>query len=67
MFTISHQIPIIDVGEGAEHIDDCLAILAEAGHLNRLVTVMYGDSGESRTGHLRQSLAFDGPSGYWLD
>lgn len=58
--------PTVDVGLEAERMDDRLVELAEAGYVDKLVTVIYGDSGESRTGYLRWSLA-DGPDGYWLD
>jgi hypothetical protein len=60
--------PTVDVGNGAEMIDDQLCKLAQMGYVGKIVTVQYGDSGLIRTGRLVEEPYCDGPGiGYWLD
>jgi hypothetical protein len=62
------NIPTVDVGFSAEHMDDELRRLAQMGYVGKLVTVKYGDSGDARTGVLVEEPYCDGPGvGYWLD
>jgi hypothetical protein len=65
---MENDIPTVDVGYSAERMYDGLRRLAQMGYVGKLVTVTYGDSGDSRTGTLVEEPYCDGPGiGYWLD